>query len=79
MDNLARREIIPDLKGKGLRRHGWHTFRRGLATNLPELGIRDDVIQRILRHADVGTASSIMPRLCGRLRLEKPCPRLIVA
>jgi len=25
-----------------------------LATNQPELGIPDDVIQRILRHADIG-------------------------
>lgn len=30
-------------------------YRRGLATNLKELGIHDLVIQRILRHGDVGT------------------------
>ena len=28
----------------------------GFATNLREMGISDDVIQRILRHADIGTA-----------------------
>ncbi len=35
--------------------HGWHAFRRGLATNLRELGVADDVVQRILRHAHVST------------------------
>ena len=55
MDNLAGREIKPDLKKAGLGWHGWHAFRRGLATNLRELGIPDDVIQRILRHSDIGT------------------------
>ena len=30
-------------------------LRRGLASNLKELGVDDLVIQRILRHGDVGT------------------------
>lgn len=33
--------------------HGWHAFRRGLATNLHDLGVADKTIQRILRHANV--------------------------
>ena len=33
--------------------HGWHAFRRGLATNLRRLGVKDEVIQRILRHSNV--------------------------
>jgi len=33
--------------------HGWHAFRRGLATNLHSLGIPDKTIQAILRHANV--------------------------
>lgn len=33
--------------------HGWHAFRRGLATNLHRLGVPDKVIQAILRHANV--------------------------
>ncbi len=33
--------------------HGWHAFRRGLATNLAELGVDDLTIQRILRHTNV--------------------------
>jgi integrase len=35
--------------------HGWHAFRRGLASNLNDLGVPDLTIQRILRHSDVGT------------------------
>jgi integrase len=33
--------------------HGWHAFRRGLATNLHRLGVDDLTIQRILRHSNV--------------------------
>lgn len=33
--------------------HGWHAFRRGLGTNLAELGVDDLTIQRILRHSNV--------------------------
>jgi integrase len=55
MNNLARREIKPDLKKAKMQWHGWLAFRRGLATNLSELGVADNVIQRILRHGDVGT------------------------
>lgn len=33
--------------------HGFHAFRRGLATNLHDLGVDDLIIQRILRHSDV--------------------------
>jgi integrase len=32
---------------------GWHAFRRGLATNLHDLGVDDITIQQILRHSDV--------------------------
>ena len=33
--------------------HGYHAFRRGLATNLHDIGIDDLTIQRILRHSNV--------------------------
>ena len=33
--------------------HGWHAFRRGLTTNLHDLGVADKTIQAILRHANV--------------------------
>jgi integrase len=35
--------------------HGWHAFRRGLGTNLAELGVDELTIQRILRHSNVAT------------------------
>lgn len=44
----ARRSDLPEW-------HGWHAFRRGLATNLNDLGVLDLTIQRILRHSDVTT------------------------
>jgi integrase len=37
---------------------GWHAFRRSLASNLYELGVKPKVIQAILRHADIGTTLS---------------------
>jgi len=39
--------------------HGWHSFRRGLATNLYRLGVTDKVIQAILRHSQVSTTMDI--------------------
>ena len=38
LDNLVNRVIVPALKGTGVEWHGWHAFRRGLATNLHRLG-----------------------------------------
>jgi len=34
---------------------GWHSYCRGLATYLHELGVPDKVIQAILRREDVST------------------------
>jgi len=55
LDNLADRVIKPVFKANGLEWKGWHAYRRGLATNLHELGVPDIVIQAILRHEDVST------------------------
>jgi|SRR5579864_3081368 len=55
LDNLADRVIKPVLRANGLKWKGWHAYRRGLATNLHELGVPDKVIQAILRHEDVKT------------------------
>ena len=52
LDNMMRREIKPVL---GDPWHGWHAFRRGLATNLYNLGVKPEVAQVILRHADAST------------------------
>ena len=38
--------------------HGWHAFRRGLATNLHRLGVPDVTIQRILRHSNVAVTQA---------------------
>ena len=53
--NLYRREMQEALMLAGLEWHGWHAFRRGLATNLREMGVPDDEIQCILRHGDIQT------------------------
>ena len=55
LDNLADRVIKPLFKANGIEWKGWHAYRRGLATNLHELGVPDKVIQAILRHEDVST------------------------
>jgi integrase len=38
--------------------HGWHAFRRGLATNSHDLGVPDKTIQAILRHANVAVTQN---------------------
>jgi integrase len=52
------REMKDVLKRAGLAWHGWHGFRRGLASNLNRLGVDDSVIQRILRHSTVATTQN---------------------
>jgi len=52
LDALAADVIVPPVTRAGVRWHGWHAFRRGLATNLHHLGVSDKTIQRILRHSD---------------------------
>jgi len=53
LNELYRRTIKPILQAAGIEWHGWHAFRRGLATNLHRLGIDDKTIQAILRHSTV--------------------------
>lgn len=53
LDNLAARVMRPILKAHGLEWHGWHAYRRGLASNLKQLGVDDLTIQAMLRHSDV--------------------------
>jgi integrase len=43
------------IKGTGIEWKGWHGFRRGLATNLFDLGVHPKLIAGILRHSDVQT------------------------
>jgi integrase len=44
---------------KSLCWHGWHAFRRGLATNLHHAGVDDKTIQAILRHGNVNITMNI--------------------
>jgi integrase len=53
LDYVVRESIRPALAGAGIPWYGLHAFRRGLATNLHDLGISDIVIQAILRHSNV--------------------------
>ena len=59
LDNLAKRDIFDALKGKDVTWHGWHGFRRGLATNLHALGIDDKTIQTILRHSNIQMTQNV--------------------
>jgi integrase len=58
LDALAHDVIRPALKSAKLNWHGWHAFRRGLATNLHRLGVSDETIQRILRHSTVAVTQN---------------------
>jgi integrase len=51
MGKFARRVIRPAVEAIGLRWFGWHGFRRGIASNLYQLGANEKIVQRILRHA----------------------------
>jgi integrase len=58
LDALAADVIVPLVTKTGVQWHGWHAFRRGLATNLHQLGVPDKIIQRILRHANVAVTQN---------------------
>ncbi len=58
LNGLAHDVIRPAFAQAGLQWHGWHAFRRGLATNLHRLGVPDKTIQVILRHANVSVTQS---------------------
>lgn len=51
LDKLAQRVIRPVVEAAGIKWHGWHALRRGIASNLYALGASDKVVQRILRHS----------------------------
>ena len=59
LNNLALRSIRPVLERAGIEWRGWHGFRRGLATNLKQLGVDDKSIQAVLRHADYTTTLNV--------------------
>ena len=51
VDRVGRRVVRRELEAIRLPWYGWHAFRRGLASNLYEIGDQDKVVQRILRHS----------------------------
>ena len=58
LDALAADVIVPVLTKAGVQWDGCHAYRRGLATNLHQLGVPDKIIQRILRHSTVAVTQS---------------------
>jgi integrase len=62
LENLLRRDMRPALDEAKIQWHGWHAFRRGLATNLHTLGAPAKTIQAILRHANVSTTMAYYVR-----------------
>ena len=49
-DKWAQRVIRRAVETVGLPWYWWHGFRRGIASNLYELGANDKIVRRILRH-----------------------------
>lgn len=52
LDSLYRRQMRDPLKRVGIEWEGWHRFRRGLATTLERIGIRDAIGAMVLRHSN---------------------------
>ena len=50
--------------------HGWHAFRRGLATNLHALGVDDKTIQAILRHSNVSLTMNVYVKSVSESQLN---------
>jgi integrase len=65
LDNLARRVISPVAAW-----HGWHAFRRGLATNLHAIGVDDKTIQAILRHSNVGLTMNVYVKTVNQSQID---------
>jgi integrase len=53
LEHLGNRTVRAAMESLELRWSGWHGFRRGIASNLFELGCDDLVVQRVLRHSKV--------------------------
>jgi integrase len=62
--NILRDSILSALEKAKIEWHGYHAFRRGLATNLHALGVDDLTVSEILRHSDVAvTRASYIKRV----------------
>lgn len=67
---IAHDVIRPTLEKLNLAWHGWHAFRRGLASNLHRLGVADKVIQAILRHSNVAVTQACYIKTAGADAIE---------
>jgi integrase len=65
LHNLANRVISPVAAW-----HGWHAFRRGLATNLHAIGVDDKTIQAILRHSNVGLTMNVYVKTVNQSQID---------
>ncbi|WP_263378480.1 site-specific integrase [Granulicella paludicola] len=70
LDNLASRVVKPIFEANGMEWKGWQAYRRGLATNLKELGVEDTTIQCILRHENVSTTQRFYIKTAPRVAQE---------
>jgi len=52
LDSVYRRQMKEPLERVGFEWEGWHAFRRGLATNLDRIGVRDAIKAMVLRHSN---------------------------
>jgi integrase len=52
IDSLYQRQMKEPLAAAGIDWEGWHGFRRGLATNLERIGIREAIAAMVLRHSN---------------------------
>jgi integrase len=52
IDSLYHRQMKEPLEAAGIDWEGWHGFRRGLATNLERIGIREAIAAMVLRHSN---------------------------
>ncbi|MBZ5684673.1 MAG: tyrosine-type recombinase/integrase [Acidobacteriia bacterium] len=53
LEHIGKKKIAAAFRRAGYRFEGYHGFRRGIASNLFELGASDLLVMRILRHASV--------------------------
>jgi integrase len=59
LNELYQHGMAKILRDSGMKWHGWHGFRRGLATNLHRWGVDDKTIQAILRHSNIATTQNV--------------------
>src|SRR6476660_105657 len=52
LNRMGQRLVRPAVESLRLEWYGWHACRRGVASNLYELGANEKIVQRILRHAN---------------------------